>query len=294
MDQFRVSATGHSLNYLPEYLANSEGIFAKHGLSVSVSVPQPWPKVLEDINSGQAHAALGGIWVPSMYFRRVENYMAFAQISERCPLSILGRKPGNFTLNNLEGATVLVAGGTGPSPFLFLSGLMAEAGVDRNRVRIVHDLTTPMLVELFMGGMGDYLAVDPLTAGRLVEDRRAVLVGCLSEIGAAVPWSVYYTLPDRLAREAEFFVRFSMAIDESMALLRSAPINEVSSLLSRLWPSASSSVLTTVATRFQANGMWATGSRIQPGPFDRWQGMIADHGLVERPLAMAEIVHGVV
>lgn len=61
MQQFRVSATGHSVNYLPEYVARWQGFFAEEGLEVSATVPNPWDLVLADIGTGQAEAALGGI-----------------------------------------------------------------------------------------------------------------------------------------------------------------------------------------------------------------------------------------
>ena len=70
MQHFKISATGHSVNYLPEYVASWQGFFAAEGLAVSADVPNPWDLVLADLASGKANAALGGIWVPAMHFGR--------------------------------------------------------------------------------------------------------------------------------------------------------------------------------------------------------------------------------
>ena len=291
MDQFRISATGHAVNYLPEYVAKAQGIFADHGLCVTTTVPQPWPAVLSDVNCGASHAALGGIWVPSMYRGRGRAYSVFAQVSERCPLSILGRTShSTFSLEHLIGKTVLVSGGGGSSPFLFLSGLMSAAGLNPCDMRVVHDLAAPMLAELFSGGMGDYLIIDPVTAGVIARKGGARVVGCLSQIGGPVPWSVYYTLPERLVAEADIFGRFFTAIDESMALLQSKSLSELLPLFQALWPDTPQNIVSEIAERFQQNGMWETGAALSHQPFDTWQSVLAHHGFVEQPLSMEDIV----
>ena len=60
MQTFHISATGHSLNYLPEYVAVDQGFFEEEGLRVTAEVPSPWDRVLDDIGTGKAQAALGG------------------------------------------------------------------------------------------------------------------------------------------------------------------------------------------------------------------------------------------
>ena len=52
MDTFHISATGLSLNYMPQYLAQALGYFAEQGLSVESYVPNPWTVLLKDLDSG--------------------------------------------------------------------------------------------------------------------------------------------------------------------------------------------------------------------------------------------------
>lgn len=155
MERFHISATGHSLNYLPEYIAQRHNLFAEQGLNVSVSVPSPWDLVLEELANKTASAALGGIWVPSMFRNRVKNYTAFAQVANRCPLAILKRGSATgFELFEVIGRTVLMKSCNGASVGLFVKMFLRKSGIDPNEVHFVQDLDGKMLANLFEGGMG--------------------------------------------------------------------------------------------------------------------------------------------
>src|SRR5215210_707443 len=67
MDTLNISATANGLNYLPEYLAEATGLFRDAGLAVKARACDPWTGVLDDLESGAADLALGGLWVPGMY-----------------------------------------------------------------------------------------------------------------------------------------------------------------------------------------------------------------------------------
>ncbi len=76
MDKFRVSATSHWPNYLPEYVARDRGFFADEELEFDRYAPESWTQVLDDLADGSADAVLGGIWVPAMYHGRGRDYVA--------------------------------------------------------------------------------------------------------------------------------------------------------------------------------------------------------------------------
>lgn len=54
LDRFHISATGLSMNYMPEYLGVELGYFEQLGLKVTSYVPKPWTTVLTDIDTNQA------------------------------------------------------------------------------------------------------------------------------------------------------------------------------------------------------------------------------------------------
>ena len=106
--------------------------------------------------TGSADVALGGLWVPAMYAHRGRDFVAFAQLNDRFPMAIVTREPvEDFSWSWLAGRTLLVPGQGGTAPYEFTAGLMRRAGADPARTRFARDLSTPMLTELFVNGLGE-------------------------------------------------------------------------------------------------------------------------------------------
>lgn len=194
LDRFHISATGLSMNYMPEYLGVELGYFEQLGLKVTSYVPKPWTTVLTDIDKNQAEAVVGGIWCPLIYKRRVKSYYAFAKVTSPCPMSLLSHKPiENFKWSDLEGKKVLTSGGNGASPGLFLAGVAAEGGADVSKIHFVHDFTIAMLMELFRGGFGDVIMMKSDLAAQMEAEGKGYVLTNLTVTGGPVPWSVYYS-----------------------------------------------------------------------------------------------------
>jgi len=292
LDEFRITATGHSLNYLPEYLATELGYFADEGLSVTATVPNPWTQVLDDLDRGSADAALGGIWVPSMYHRRGREYKAWAQVSARAPLAIVARGSqagSHFSLEELLGRIVLVTGGNGASPFIYFRSVLGRARVAETDVTFVHDFATPMLSELFTGGMGDYLLVDVLTAEKVASSGIGKVVYYFAESTGAVPWSVYYSPLQKDGSLDSRAQRFARALARSMQWLLAHEAAELRPLFARLFPKADAGTLIQTVDRYRAWAMWGT-PRIDPTAYEGWQRAITRAGLIEAPLPYDEII----
>lgn len=290
MLNFHVSATGHSLNYLPEYVAGRQGFFEEEGLRVTASVPKPWDMVLEALRDGTAEAALGGIWVPSMYFKRSMRLTPFAQIAARAPLAIVGReKAEEFAWEKLPGKVVSMKGSNGASVGLFFKQCLREHGIEPDRVGFIQDLDGAMLSELFHGGMGDYLVVDYPGAMRLEAEGRGYLVQALPMTGGNVPWSVYYALgepePERQAVQA----RFARALGRGMEWIKTNEPEDYGDFLGETFPNLPLGILLSAARTYIAHGMWTT-PRIDGDAYARWQKGIADGHLTAGPIAYETLI----
>lgn len=291
-ERFHVTATGHSLNYLPEYIAHRRGFFHAQGLDVSVTVPQPWDRVLDDLADGSAEAALGGIWVPSMYRNRVRRYTAFAQVANKAPLALVGRgRPEEFKLEDLVGKTVLMKGSNGASVGLYLKMLLREHGIDPRTVKYIQDLDGAMLAALFAGGMGDYLFVDNLSA-RVLASKNAhiaiVLETCREDLD--IPWSVYYRETATITPAVlDAQRRFCIALGQGMEWLLNRDAESYRDDLEALFPRVSSDITVALANEFRRHNMWTTPVISRDG-YERWQRGIADGFLVGEPLKYEDVV----
>lgn len=289
MDRYHVSATGHSVNYLPEYVAAWNGYFEEEGLDYSVSVPKPWDQVLIDLSSGAAQAALGGIWVPSMYLGRAATYTPFAKVAGRAPLALLGRESRQeFQWDSLPGKVVLMKGSNGASVGLFLKMLLREHGVDPLSVRYVQDLDGVMLGELFLGGLGDYLFVDHLSAAHLARQSDNDVVFSATTDGGDIPWSVYYA-PGPLNGDRTLHQRFVRALSRGFDWLVERDPDDYRDRLSATFPGKDIEILTALVREMRDNGMW-TSPRIERGPYERWQHGIMDGHLIDAPIGHADLI----
>ena len=291
MQTFKLTATGYNLNYLPEYIALRHGFFREQGLDVTVNIPTPWDGVLDALADGSADMALGGIWVPTMYRDRVQNYTAFAQIANRCPLAILRRSGcDKFRLSDVAGKTVLMKSGGGASVGLFFKMLLRENNIDARSVDYIQDLDGTMLSDLFQGGMGDYFVTDYLSA-RVIASRNADVTIALEAVTQGeVPWSVYYRetatiTPGVLDAQRRFCIALGKAID--WVLERDAETFREE--LAELFPAVPVDVTIAVTNRFRQEGMWAS-TTISRKAFDRWQRGLTDARLVREPIAYEALV----
>lgn len=290
MQDFRVSATGHSLNYLPEYVATWQGFFAEEKLNVSAVVPSPWDLVLADIRSGAAQAALGGIWVPSMYFGRANRYTPFAQIAARAPLAIVGReKAEDFDWAAMPGKVVSMKGSNGASVGLFIKLVLREHGIDPKQVDFVQDLDGKMLSQLFVGGMGNYLVIDYPSALTLEAAGGGYIVAPLAIMGCNIPWSVYYAEGESDDARLDTQTRFSRALGRGMEWIHAHEAAEFRDFLAKTFPRFNPDLLVQLTDTYRANGMW-TSPRIDRQAYDRWQQGISNGHLIEAPIAYETLI----
>ncbi|MEV6218440.1 ABC transporter substrate-binding protein [Nocardia sp. NPDC051833] len=290
MDELKISATAHGLNYLPEYVAADTGLFAAHDLAVTATAKDPWTGVLDDLDSGAADIALGGLWVPGMYWGTPRELTVFAQLNHQFPKALVVRDThAGFGWADLVGRTVLAPGIGGSAPYAFTAGLIREAGVDPADIEFLRDLSTPMFVELFEAGLGDAIILD-LTTAQILQDRGTGVIAIdYTEAGGLGPNSVYYLRTDRFEELSDRLVRFTSALDLAMRRLRTTAVAELEPLLAAHWPEVATSTLLRSCERIRASRTWET-VRIDAAASDRWMRMLAEAGMVRTAPPFADLI----
>lgn len=300
LDKFLISSTGVSMNYMPHYMAKELGYFADVNLDVESYVPDPWTKVLADIDSGQAHAVEGGIWVPLIYMDRIKNYKAFAKVASRCPFAVASRKElSSFSWKCLEDKTVLVPGGNGASASVFVQGCLSESDADVSRVQFVHDFTAKMLVELFNGGLGDFIILQPDLAAQIAASGAGFVVADLTVHGGPVPWSVYYGTPEFLDDSKNLAGRFALALQRATTWILEHDGADCAGVIRKKWPKVDVEAGVRVINHFRSKGMWTPSAAVDAESLNRWQKFWIDGNMIDqlipydrvvdfRPMAFAE------
>lgn len=290
MLQLNISATAHAPNYLPQYYADAIGLFAERDLAVTETARDPWTGVLDDLASGDADVALGGLWVPAMYWNTPRELTVFAQVNHQFPKAIVTRtERPHFTWSDLEGATIIAPGIGGSAPYAFTAGLMREAGVDPASATFLRDLSTPMFIELFEAGLGDAIVLDLVNAEVLQDRKTGYIAEEYTQTGGLGPNSVYYCRTDRFAELSDRLVAFTSALQESMQLMKSLALADVESLLAHHWPATPTAPLGKAVDRMLRSHTWDT-VRIDAAATERWMRILHDEKMIRTAPAFSELI----
>lgn len=289
MDTLNVSATANGLNYLPEYLAAATGLFHDAGLAVTARARDPWTGVLDDLESGAADIALGGLWVPGMYAGSARELTVVCQLNHQAPKAVVHRgAPGSFELADLRGEVVLAPGIGGSAPYAVTAGLIREAGVDPADITFLRDLSTPMFVELFHAGLGDAIVLDLVTALEVEATGAGTIVFRNLDSGGTMPNSVYYARSERVHELRDRLTRFTACIDAAMMALPGTSATTVDTILATRWPGKDLGLLRDATRQMIESTLWDTVA-IDPVGSDRWMRMIAEAAMVRRAPEYAEL-----
>jgi NitT/TauT family transport system substrate-binding protein len=288
MDTLRISATGHGINYLPEYYAAATGGFERRGLTVVATAHDPWDGVIHALDAGEADLVLGGIWAPAMYAGAGRDLVAIGQLNARFPKAIVTREPvEDFTWSWMTGRTVHAPGQGGTASYEFTAGVMREHGVDPAQTKFVRDLSTSMLRELYEHGLGDAFIADTITATSMRRSGSGHVAHDFADSAGPMPNSVYYTDRSRLDEVHDRAVALMAAIDEAMHALSAGA--DPTAVIAAEWPHGDQQAFGESAAILAANGTWS-GIAIEPAALDRWVGFLHERGLCARHASYDELV----
>ncbi len=289
MDTLKIAATANGVNYLPEYLAQSAGLFVDAGLAVTATPKDPWTGVIDDLESGAADLALGGLWVPAMYAGSSRKLTVVCQLNHQFPMGIVLRDPKpDFQLSDLAGKTLLAPGAGGSAPYAFTAGLIRESGTDSKNVGFVRDLSTGMLVELYQAGLGDGIIADLGTATELEAAGYGGIVFRHLDSGGLMPNSVYYCQSSRVEELRERVTRFVGCIAEAMRMTQSLDQDLLDRILAERWPDKDRGLMRSVVDSLAGSSVWQTVA-IDAGASDRWMRILTDEGMVTTPPSYDEL-----
>lgn len=291
MDVYKIAATGNSINYLPQYVAETRGIFEDLQLSVKTEIPQPWTGVLKLLDENKCQAVCGGIWVPAMMLcHKVKHYMTIAKISSRCPYKLVGREPVS-SWQELEGKTIVIPCDGGASAYIFLVGILQSKGINTDKINFIHDLTENILNPCFeLGKLGDFYFTAATNANRILATGSACEIMDMAVSDYIVPWSVYYSTLEFHNNNLELNTRFSLGIKRGIQYVLDNPATEFVDILQSHWPANDLASGIETIERFKKLGMWQENIQVSEYEHNRYQEFQLAAGILNRHVSRAELV----
>lgn len=194
----------------------------------------------------------------------------------------------------MENKRVLVSGGDGASHYLSVAGCAKEAGADIKAIRFIHDFSTAMIIDMFLGGFGDFIVLQPDIAHKFIADGSAYLYADLALKGGVIPWSVYYGTEALFNHPDNLAAKFYIGLQKGTTWLLKHGGEACERIISRNWPHVKLKDGIATINRFCSEGMWTPSIEITEQELSRWQRFLVEGDILDAPLPYNQIVKKVI
>ena len=161
-NKLRVAEVTHSICYVPQYAAISEGYFKDEGIDIELILTPGADKVTAAVLSGDVEIGFCGPEATIYVYQSGEtDYLkTFAQLTKKDGSFLVSReKNDNFKIEDLKGKTI-IGGRTGGMPEMTFEWGLRQNGIDPKKdVNIDTSITFAAMQGAFIGGTGDYVTL---------------------------------------------------------------------------------------------------------------------------------------
>ena len=161
-NKLRVAEVTHSICYVPQYAAISEGYFKDEGIDIELILTPGADKVTAAVLSGDVEIGFCGPEATIYVYQSGEtDYLkTFAQLTKKDGSFLVSReKNDNFKIEDLKGKTI-IGGRTGGMPEMTFEWGLRQNGIDPKKdVNIDTSIAFAAMQGAFIGGTGDYVTL---------------------------------------------------------------------------------------------------------------------------------------
>lgn len=288
----RLNEVTHSVFYAPFYAAIHLGFFAEEGLEIELSNGGGTDKVMTAVLSGQADIGLAGpeacIYV--LQEGRADHPMVFAQLTKRDGSFLVGRTDGDFSWEDLRGATIL-GGRKGGMPEMTLEYVMRQNGVEP-QVDAVVDTSVQfnMMAGSFTGGNGDYVALFEPTATEVELEGKGHVLASIGQESGEIPYTAFIAAQSYLEDHSDTVQRFTNAIAKGQAWVQSHTASEIAAAIADQFPDTDLKVLEAVCQRHLDIDAWNATPVMTEDALARLQTVMEQAGELNAPVAFEDLV----
>ncbi len=289
MDKFKVSATGHLVNFFPLYLAQRQGFFEELGLDVEWRVPYPWEEVLTDVDSRGYDTVLGGLRFPAIFNQlKIKQYRAYCNLCSRAISAGVSRvDPGPFDWKWFEGKQILDTAFS----YKFTVDTLKQHGVDLSKVRFLTDWEGPTVTKFFFHGLGDVLFTKYTDAKQYVKQGKAYL--CFTSLvhGEPLPNSEFFTPPELLEKNPDLYRRFTLGIKKGLLWLQDHSGEESREMLKAEFPNYDLDVCVETVDDYRKHHMWSPSVAIDKKAYSHYMLQQVNFGNLIEPLDYEDMIY---
>ena len=288
----KVSEVAHSVFYAPQYVAMSQKLFEKEGLTVELINGGGADKVMTSVLTDEVQIGLAGPEA-CIYVHlegRLDAPKVFAQLTNCDGSFLVGRIDEVFSWENLRGKTI-IGGRKGGVPEMTLEYVMKKNGVVPQTDAVVDtSVQFNMMAGAFTGGNGDYVALFEPTATEVELAGQGYVLCSIGEESGEIPYTAYFAAPSYMTENPEIVQKFTNAIAKGQKWVQEHTDREVAQAIADQFPDTDLDVLEKVAARYRAIGAWNETPVMEEEDFSRLMDVMEEAGELEARVPFAALV----
>lgn len=290
----RLNEVVHSIFYVPQYVALSQGFFKAEGLDIELSTAWGGDKAATALLTGTADIALiGPETTIYIYKQGAANYLVnFAQLTNRAGSFLLARKPmPNFTWKNVKGK-VIVANRPGGTPQMVLEWIIKNNGMNPYKdMKMITNLDFTANAGAFAGGLGDYVQLFEPQASLLEAQGRGYVVASLGAASGPLPYTCFIARKEYIAKNPVIIQKFTNAIYRAQKWTATHSVEEVAKAIEAYFPDTTPAILRSVIKRYIGDKAWSLDPLLRKEVFDHWQDIVIAAGELDKRLPYEVLVN---
>ena len=200
----RLNEVTHSVFYAPQYVAMELGFFADEGIAIELTNGGGADKVMAAVLSGDMDIGFAGpeacIYV---YNEGRDDYpKVFAQVTKRDGSFLIGREENtDFTWEDVKDK-VVIPGRKGGVPYMTLTYVLRQNGVDPARDTTLDDsIQFDLMAGAFSGGNADFVTLFEPTASAVVAEGKGYYMASVGAEAGEIPYTAYFAAQSFMAED---------------------------------------------------------------------------------------------
>lgn len=290
----QVNEVTRSVFYAPQYVAISNGYFAKEGLNIELTTGQGADKVMTAVLAGQSDIGFAGpeasIYV---YNEGKEDYtQVFAQMTQKDGSFLVSKeKTDNFSWQDLKGKTV-IPGRKGGVPYMTFEYVLKQNGLDPQKDLVLDDsIKFDLMAGAFAGGNAEYVTLFEPTASATEAAGKGYIVASVGEASGEIPYTAYFAKKSYIEANPDVIQGITNAIYQGEQWVKNHSAKEIAEAIKDFFLDNDIEMLTKAIQSYMDIDAWKESPVLEEKSFNLLQTVMKEAGELEKEADYSKVVN---
>jgi NitT/TauT family transport system substrate-binding protein len=292
IETVKIMEDGHSLLYLPQYIALRKGFFDEEKLQVEIITATTRGTMLNALADRRSEILLTGL--EYAIYARAEgkgNLIAFAALAKKDGALLVSReKDQAFQWDSLKYKTIITGPPSERKTVLLKKTLIKYGLAPNHQVTLFTNIPASLQKGAFQSGTGDYILLDEPDASRLEASTPGKIVVFLGQETGELPAAVYLANSDYIKNHPEIVERLTGAIHKALLWLNQHNTGEIVRAIRPYYKNIDASLLNKAVDCYRLQNTWTTNTAIEPAEYDCLLELLIEAREISEPIPYKKMV----